>query len=50
MLDIITMNPAPVSIGHDVLENSVCRALSLTGHGVKPDDLQACHCLKKRTL
>ena len=40
--------PVPVFIGDDVLKNDVCRALSLTGHEVKPDDLQACqkkgHC------
>ena len=36
----------PASIG-DVPENSVCKALSLTGYEVKPDDLQACHRLKK---
>ena len=35
----------PESIG-DVLENRGCRALSLTGYEVKPDDLQACHHLK----
>ena len=28
--------------------SSICRALSLTGHEVKPDDLQACHRLKKK--
>ena len=44
------INPVPASIGNDVLENSVCRALSLTGHEMKPEDLQACHRLKKRTL
>ena len=46
----LEINPVPASIGDDVLESSVCTALSLTGHEVKPDDLQACHCLKKRTL
>ena len=47
----LEINPVPASIGDDVLENSVCRALSLTGHEVKSDDLQPCHCLKKkRTL
>ena len=45
----LEINPVPASVG-DVLESSVCRALSLTGHEVKPDDLQACHHLKKRTL
>ena len=32
----------------DVLESSLCKALSLTGHEVKPDDLQACYRLKKK--
>ena len=44
----LEINPVPASIGDDVLESSVCRALSLTGHEVKPDDLQACHHLKKK--
>ena len=44
----LEINPVPASIGDDVLESSVCRALSLTGHEVKPDDLQACHRLKKK--
>ena len=46
----LEINPVRASIGDDVLESSVCRALSLTSHEVKPDDLQACHRLKKRTL
>ena len=37
----LEINPVPASTGDDVLQNSVCRALSLTGHKVKPDDLQA---------
>ena len=44
----LEINPVPAAIGDDVLESSVCRALSLTGHEVKPDDLQACHRLKKK--
>ena len=44
----LEINPVPASIGDDVLESSICRALSLTGHEVKPDDLQACHRLKKK--
>ena len=46
----LEINPVPASIGDAVLENSVCRALSLTGYEVKPDDLQVCHRLKKRAL
>ena len=44
----LEINPVPASIGDDALESSVCRALSLTGHEIKPDDLQACHRLKKK--
>ena len=44
----LEINPVPASIGDDVLDSSVCRALFLTGHEVKPDNLQACHCLKKK--
>ena len=44
----LEINPVPASIDDDVLESSVWRALSLTSHEVKPDDLQACHCLKKK--
>ena len=41
----IEINPVPASISNEELE--VCKALSLTGHEVIPDDLQACHRLKK---
>ena len=44
----LEINPVPASIGNDVLESSVCRALSLTGHEVKLDDLQAYHHSKKK--
>ena len=46
----LEINPVPASIGDDVLGNSVCRVLALTGHKVKLGDLQARHRLKKRTL
>ena len=32
----LEINLVPASIGDDILKNSVCRALSLTGHEVKP--------------
>ena len=38
----------PSDIADDVLEQSVCQALSLTGILVEPDDLQACHCMRKK--
>ena len=46
-LESLEINPVPALID-DVLESSVCRALSLTFHEVKPDDLQTCHHLKKK--
>ena len=41
--ETIEVNPAPVEIQDDVLEASVCKALSLTGVNVAPEDLHACH-------
>ena len=46
--ELLEINPVPLSIGDNVIEDSVCRALSLTGYKVKSDDLQACHSLKKK--
>ena len=40
--------PVPPSISDEELELNICKALSLTDHEVKPDDLQACHTLKKK--
>ena len=44
----IEVSPVPASIGDEELEDSICKALSLTSHEVIPDDLQECHRLKKR--
>ena len=44
----IEINPVPASISNEELEDNVCKALSLTGHEVIPDDLQAFHRLKKK--
>ena len=44
----LEINPVPATAGDDVLETSVWRAFSLTGHEAKPDDLQACHRLNKK--
>ena len=41
--------PVPPSINDEELEVNICKALSLTGHEVKPDDLQACRRLKKKS-
>ena len=40
--ETLEINPVPSDIADDVLEQSVCQALSLTGPSVEPDDLQAC--------
>ena len=45
---MLEKNPVSTLIGDGVLESSVCKALFLTVHEGKPDDLQACHRLKKR--
>ena len=44
----VEVNPVPPSMSDEELEVSICKALSLTGHEVEPDDLQACHRLKKK--
>ena len=46
--ELVEINPVPPSISDEELELNICRALSLTGNEVKPDDLQACHRLKKK--
>ena len=38
----------PCDIVDDVLEQPVCQGLSLTGISVKPDNLQAFHCMRKK--
>ena len=44
----LEINPVLLDIGNNVLEQTVCRAISLTGHDVTPDDLHACHQLKNK--
>ena len=46
----IEINPVHASISNEELEDNVCKALSLTDHEVIPDDLQACHRLKKEEI
>ena len=43
----LEINPVSTSISNEVLEHNIYKALSLTVHKVKPNDLQACHRLKK---
>ena len=45
--ETIEVNPVPAEIQDDILEASVCKALSLTGVTVAPADLQACHRMKR---
>ena len=45
---MLEINPVPLSINNVDLEGKVCEALSLTGTKVKPDDLDACHRMKKK--
>ena len=45
--ETIELNPIPAEIYEDVLEDSICKALSLTGVDVVLEDLQACHRMKR---
>ena len=46
--ETLETNPVPSDIADDVLKQPVCQASSLTGIPVEPDDLQACHCMRKK--
>ena len=41
--EIIELTPVPA----EILEESVCKALSLTRVNIVPEDLHACHCMKR---
>ena len=41
--ETIELNPVPADITEDALEENICKALSLTGVNVVPNDLHACH-------
>ena len=43
----IEVNPVPAEIQDVILGESVCKALSLTGVNVAPEDLHACHRMKR---
>ena len=45
--ETIELNPVPAEIHEDVLEESICKALSLTGVNIVPEDLHACHHMKR---
>ena len=46
--ELVEVNPVPPSVSDEELELNICKALFLPGHEFKPDDLQACHHLKKK--
>ena len=46
--ETLEINPVPSDIADDVLKQSVCQALSLTGISVESDDLQACRRTRKK--
>ena len=46
--ETLEINPVPSDIANDVLEQSVCQVLSLTGISREPDNLPACHCMRKK--
>ena len=45
--ETIELNPVPADITDAALEENVCKALSLTGVTVVPNDLHACHRMKR---
>ena len=45
--ETIELNPVPADITEDALEENVCKVLSLTGVNVVPNDLHACHRMKR---
>ena len=46
--DMIEISPVPPEVSNNELEGLVCKALSLTGNGVSPNNIEACHRLKKK--
>ena len=44
---MLVINPVPNSISNVDFEEKVCKALSLTGTKVKPEDLDVCNRMKK---
>ena len=45
---MIVISPVPLDVSKDHLEGLICKALSLTENEVSPNDLKACHRLKKK--
>ena len=45
---MIEISPVPLGLPNNELEGLVCKALSLTGNEVYPNNLEACHHFKKK--
>ena len=45
--ETIELNPVSAEIHEDVLEESICKGLSLTGVNAVPKDLHACHRMER---
>ena len=45
--EIIKISPVPLEVSNNELR-LVCKALSLTGNEVYPDDLEACHRISRK--
>ena len=45
--ETIELNLVPAEIHEDVLEDSICKSLSLTGVNVVPQDLKVFHRMKR---
>ena len=46
--EAIEINPVLESLVDKILEENICKALSLTGVNVIPEQLHSCNCLKKQ--
>ena len=46
--ETLELNPVPQDIHDNVLEDTICKALSLIGHNVVPKHLHACHRMSNR--
>ena len=46
--DTLENNPVPLGIQDNVLEETVCKAFSLTGINMFPDELHSCHWVNKK--
>ena len=46
--ETLELNSVPQDIQDNILEDTICKALSLTVQGVVPKDLHACHRMSNR--